>query len=507
MKRITALFLAILMLLSLAACGGDGDATEEEKPTGIAAQFDGSLRSLIPETDVFDLDSGVWTEKDGYGVLILEGISQDYDGPDFYAAGYHGEGSYGIEPVIAECNDFSYHDKSTDKTYYLRAIYCYPTETYAIVVGEELPMRYTCWLMAGLTEEEIGEPYFEDDVYDYIPESYTVIDLYYTDGAWSDGLYQYQVCEITRSRLDRYISILTEAGYVEAVREEPDSESMYYEARLKAYKEFDIYVTVQLAWHQEKLAIAFSEPGCEMDKEAVIEMGKTYEGTADGINPDVEPEGGYPVIDLSGAEVSQWKGYTVQTLEGVEHIESVTAFIDDLQQQGYVDYFYYAYGYYLDHITYNEARLFSLCNEATSDHVFVGYYNGKLMVIHSDDIITIPEAELCDKLGCYYEPGEYYLRYQAEQLFYGPGRGYSSDGVAYNYTGGQDAEDFKNAVQKVIQAGYTEVYINEENEFCAYRCLETLYQTYYVYAHVFLVDGHLEVQVALTYDTEVRGMD
>ncbi len=516
MKKITAFFLALLMILSLSACGtGASDDQPEQtqgsnETDGTAAPpaYEGQLKDLLPETSLFNLSSGTFHEEKTYGYYLITGAAwecQDYS-VELTQLGFYSEG-WSCLPVPGDSFDLSYYhpDLLEGATVYVRMTYY--DGTLLLMAGTELPVMREYMTLMGIPEEYIPAPSLDGDVYDYIPDHQGVIDLYYTETHYQNGQYWYQLCDVDRTRLDQYIAIITDAGYVETTRDEPDGESMYYEARLKADEKSDIYVTVQIAWYQNKVMLVYSVEADAMDKEAVWEGARSYTGDKTGRDPNAVPEGGYPVIDLSGAAASEWKGYPVQTLEGVQYIESVAAYIGTLKEQGYVEACYLAEGYYLDHITNNEAMLASLCNEATSDYVFVGYYNGKLMVIHSDDIITIPESELCDELGCVYQPGENFLRYHVNQLFYGPGRGYSTSGVAYNYCDGQGAGDFRNAVQTVIRAGYTNIYIDEENEFCAYRDLNTLNGVYSVYAHVFLVADHLEVQIALTYETEVMGLD
>ena len=131
-----------------------------------------------------------------------------------------------------------------------------------------------------------------------------------------------------------------------------------------------------------------------------------------------------------------------------------------------------------------------------------------MTVIYSNDIITIPEPELCNHLGFVYLMGENYLCAAVEDLFYGAGMAYSTSGIAARYEYGT-LDDYKALCKRVVQAGYTRI-ITDENadgvyHFCAHQDLNTVGGTYPMYAHVYLVGNHLEVQVALTYETEIMG--
>ena len=156
---------------------------------------------------------------------------------------------------------------------------------------------------------------------------------------------------------------------------------------------------------------------------------------------DLSPE--LELIDLSGAEISTWYGYTVQTLEGIQYSGSVMNCIHELEDQGYYESVYIRYPYTMDNTRYgydNDEVLVPLCNSDETEYLVIAYSNGTLMVISSPEIITIPEAELCDKLNYYYLIGENYLQVAVEDLYYGPGQAYSTSGVAARYGYGELAD-------------------------------------------------------------------
>lgn len=156
---------------------------------------------------------------------------------------------------------------------------------------------------------------------------------------------------------------------------------------------------------------------------------------------DLSPE--LELIDLSGAEISTWYGYTVQTLEGIQYSGSVMNYIHELEDQGYYESVYIRYPYTMDNTRYgydNDEVLVPLCNSDETEYLVIAYSNGTLMVISSPEIITIPEAELCDKLNFYYLIGENYLQVAVEDLYYGPGQAYSTSGVAARYGYGELAD-------------------------------------------------------------------
>ena len=109
MKRIVAMMLAVIMLVSLTACGsGSKDSagsagttagpvssgTTESDPAGSAAdstssenqeepkqepagtlpEIDSELFKEIPPIDRLSVTEYTWVEKDGYGTLIMKGI-------------------------------------------------------------------------------------------------------------------------------------------------------------------------------------------------------------------------------------------------------------------------------------------------------------------------------------------------------------------------------------------------------------------------------------------------
>lgn len=137
-KKLIALFLALVMALGLTACGGGG--TSDDVMPGDAL-YDGTLRSLIPESKELGTGQGTWTETDGYSYLVLTGMI-DWDAYIAYSqvlckAGYLAEGSGGDRNLDADYFDFTIYGSETE--YHLRTVLYSDNngnDTMLIVVGE-----------------------------------------------------------------------------------------------------------------------------------------------------------------------------------------------------------------------------------------------------------------------------------------------------------------------------------------------------------------------------------
>lgn len=433
----------------------------EETTSGGSTEIDSALYKLIPETSVFNLSSGTWIEKNGYGALIFTGIAQDYDrniGADLKAAGYSGSGGgYVWDAIKAEQRDYANPEHGGK----LRTVYCGQTETFAIVVAEEeLPIRYLCWLMVGLTEDELGEPYFEGSVYDYIPNPQGNIYLYLTDSDCVDGQYRYQLCKVDRARLNKYIDLITEAGYVETCREEPDDESMYFEADLKVYEEFEIYVTVQLAWYQDKLMIAYSEADKTMEKDAVWEGAKTYTGDKTGIDPNSEEN--RAAMDLANATSVETLGDRTVYYLDLYSVDAAHNYVKELESAGYKEeeppYSPDIPSYYV------ELAHYWLVQEGMGDqsHVVVVASDKKAMVIMSKEKLTdLREHDLWDSIEYPIQFGMGYLETVFLDFYYnygamGDGQGWSSSGYYSTYGYGNDKSAITWAQKQLVAAGFSE---------------------------------------------------
>ena len=562
MKRFFALFLVVLYVLSLTACGADTDAestgnetrderyeaemgnagsktdaaddetagethkesvadeTLKDSSADPTAAYDSELRKLIPDTDVFPMNSGTWSEKDGYIALVVEGINSgnptyDYIA-DLMAAGYSSSNSYGFDMYQANINYFNRQNKATNVKEQLCAVYCEATQMFAVVAGE-LPMRYVLWQLAGLTPEQIGDPYFEGELYDYIPKtSSCAIDLHYADMTGVNReQYQYQMSQVNQARAESLISFLEANGYQEVTREVTDGQSLYYEGQLQVYKGFEIYLTVQLGWSQEKLMVVFSEPGLALEKTQVFDGADSYQGDKTGRDPNAAPEDGYPVIDLSAAAVSETNGVTAYLLEDVPYVQSAEAYLEELKAQGYHSCDFYFRGYIPDMRTYyfyddttGQYNIYeSLTNE--TEYIFINYYAGHLLVLKSSEMITWSEAELCSAVGMPYVPGEYYLRFRLLEIYTGIGQGYDTSGIAFNYSFGATEANYREIISAVKEQGFTNVLSEVQNggyyEFRAWQNIPSPSTRPCLYVHVFLNGDHLEVQLSFSRDTQIMG--
>lgn len=362
-KRLAALALALVLALSAVACGGDntpdtqqpadevGSSNEsntqqpEDEPDGseggstLVGIESSELYKLLPHTSA-ENKNGTWVEQDGYGALVLSGLNLDVESYNDYDA---------IKSEVFQAGYYS-GDRNTWNNAELQDLLRQETEAHlrmgfnrntgmVVMIVGDIPNDRTCWRLLGMTEEEIGEPQFTDSVYDYMPKDATsCIRLYYADKFSTEKeLAGYQVCEVTLTRLEQYIAELDALGYVQTVREEGDN-SLYYEARIKADEDEEVYVTAQLAWSDGKLTYAFSAPGCALEKSAIMESAASYSGSATGKDPNAPPEEGYRALVLSEATRVETVGSnTVYYFEGGYPVQSARLYIDALKQQGYRD--------------------------------------------------------------------------------------------------------------------------------------------------------------------------
>lgn len=363
-KRLAALALALVLALSAVACGGDNttpdtqqpvdevgssNETDTQPPSGepdgteggstVVGTENSELYKLLPHTSA-ENKNGEWVEQDGYGALVLAGLDlaaesyNDYDAikSEVFQAGYYSGDRNSWNN--AELEDL----QSQETEAHLRMGFNRNTGMVVMIVGE-IPNDRTCWLLLGMTEEEIGEPQFTDSVYDYMPKDATsCIRLYYADKFSTEKeLAGYQVCDGTLTRLEKYIAELDALGYVQTVREEGDS-SVYYEAKVKAYPDVEVYVTAQLAWSDGKLTYAFSAPGYTLEKNAIMESAASYSGSATGKDPNAPPEEGYqPLVLAEATNVETAGSNTIYYFEGDYLVQSARLYIDALKQQGYKD--------------------------------------------------------------------------------------------------------------------------------------------------------------------------
>lgn len=362
-KRLAALALALVLALSAVACGGDntpdtqqpadevgssneiGTQQPEDEPDGseggstLVGIESSELYKLLPHTSA-ENKNGTWVEQDGYGALVLSGLNLDVESYNDYDA---------IKSEVFQAGYYS-GDRNTWNNAELQDLLRQETEAHlrmgfnrntgmVVMIVGDIPNDRTCWRLLGMTEEEIGEPQFTDSVYDYMPKDATsCIRLYYADKFSTEKeLAGYQVCEVTLTRLEQYIAELDALGYVQTVREEGDN-SLYYEARIKADEDEEVYVTAQLAWSDGKLTYAFSAPGYALEKSAIMESAASYSGSATGKDPNAPPEEGYRALVLSEATRVETVGSnTVYYFEGGYPVQSARLYIDALKQQGYRD--------------------------------------------------------------------------------------------------------------------------------------------------------------------------
>lgn len=360
------------------------------------------LRKQLDYTNALDMDSGEWIEQDGYGAMIFKNFREDFSATidaiykDYKMYGYSQQDSCGNGN--AELRNY----KKYGTTVRMRIGYNADTQTLIIVVGE-LPTEYTCWLLLGMKKEELGEPQFKGDVYDYMPkDAESCVRVYYSDKIdASKELTAYQACAVSMTRLETYIEELTALGYVQTAREE-NGNSVYYEAKIKAYQDVDVYVTAQLAWVDEKLTYAFSAPGCKMEKNAIMQSTAAYAGSATGKDPNAAPDDGYQPLELSNAtRVENVGSNKIYYFEGEYPVQSARLYIEALMKQGYKDE---QMPYVPDIKPYVVEYAHNwLVNESMGDEswVVVAAWEKMAMVITSSEKPSYREHDLWDMLGCY----------------------------------------------------------------------------------------------------------
>lgn len=524
MKRITALILAIVMVLSLAACGGGSDTTAgttsvgETDVTTAGPSFNGDYKSLIPATEQFDLSAGEWIDCGSYGYYKLENIDSNafrtYSEAELQDYGY----TMYLNLSLFGGSEKTFQKFTTGTEYTVATAYHSGSGTLLIFAGE-VPHSYYCWQALGLTADEIGDPFFEEDHKDYIAYTAGSIDLNFCDSASGDSFTVFQACGITKEQAGDLIAAAKDMGYVESVREEPDGESFYYEAKLKVYEEFEVYMTMQLALYQDKLLVVFAAPYNTKDADYIWENVKQYDGTATGVDPNAgnpsEPTVDTSVLDLSAAASMDTLGSaTVYYFEG-DYVEAARSYIDSLFDQGYAEeempYVPDIMPYYVEY-AHNW-----LVNESMGDfsHIIVVGWSEMTMVITSAEKQNFREHDLWDMVGCavYFQMG--YLETVFWDFYYnhgamGSGQGWSSDGYFSSYGNGCDMESVNYMIGELKAAGFTEYGTTTENgaKIWVYsRTDEYQYLSATIYARILLDGDFGEVEFGYGFRNESQNME
>lgn len=480
---------------------------DHTEPSGTPGA-DSELRQLIPTLSTMNMSGGKWVEQDGYGALIFTGVEGDFytvfDAvmDDMRAAGYSTGSSYGWGN--AQIIDFRNIETKT----MLRGGYNPETGILVMTAGK-LPTRYTCWKLLGKTAQELGEPHFEDRVFDYMPDDATsCVYKYYTDKfTYNDTLAGYQLCDVSLTRLEKFIGELTAMGYTQIAREDSDN-SVYYEARLRAYLDVEVYVTVQLAWTDSKLALAFAAPDARLGKDELMEHAVTYTGTATGRDPNAPPDEGYQPLDPAAAtRVETVGGATIYYFEGGTPVESARAYIDALILQGYRDE---QMPYIPDVKPYQiEYANNWLYDESMGDRswVIVTACSSQAMIVTSAQQPAYREHDLWDMVGCYMPFGIGYLEtvYTEFKDQYGVlgigGESSDSNGFFANYGDGCTLENVSWMIGQLEAAGFTAYTTTTENgaDIWVYTrtdSYELLSAT--IYARILLKDGFGEIEFGYT---------
>lgn len=525
MKKFTALFLALSVLLSLAGCSIDlgslGDNLQySTTPTGIAASYDGTLRSLIPEVRKLDLDGGDWTETNGYGYLVLTDVS--YDDFDYVRTkvlpeeGYYSDDMmelYTADGTEVELFDHSAYDYATGQNFYLRLAYCKDNQTLAFIVGD-IPHSHYCAPMVGVPREELlDEVHLERDVEPYTPAGIS-FDLQYSHVSYNSRVRTMLMRDIPLEQAEEYITAAETFGYVQSRREamaEAPEDSLIYEASLVVDAELDERVYLQLAWYDSIILIQVCSDRYLETDEYLWEKVTTFDGSENGHDPYAAPEGGYPVLDLSAADIQTIGNGTVYILEYVEYIQSVLMYCDALEEQGYSGNLLYG----ADNPTDGISRVFeSYCLEGMGNESYINvlFFNGKVMITKSAEPFEADEAELWNIMNVFARIGLSHLQANLPSLgmpvYVGSGNGMETAGVAYCYSRFATVEDFNRVVGKVQNLGYTNVVPQSGDgsvlEYHAYKEVQISKWIYYVYCHVFLDGDFIELQLSFSEEASMH---
>lgn len=483
-----------------------------EEPPEPAECF-GLLDAVDPKSDLrksfsvysnaVDVFAGEWVEQDGYGAMIFKDIADDA----ILDTLENDMRKYGFRQQ--DCGDLGNaqlrrYRQSGVKDSDRYTGYNADTKTAVIVVGE-LPSQYTCWLLLGVTEEELGTPLFDGDVNNYMPEDgVSCIRVYYSEKvSESQMLRLYQACDLSKTRLEQYMEELTALGYTQSVREE-QAGSIYYEAKIKAYRDVEVYVTVQLAWANRKLAYAFSAPGYEMDKSELFESAATYAGNMTGKSPDAPPDDGYQSLELSNAtRVENVGSNKIYYFEGAYLVQSARLYIEELMKQGYQEG---EMPYVPDIKPYVVEYAHNwLVNENMGDEswVVVAAADQMAIVITSGEKPTYREHDLWDMLGCYMRFGIGYLEtvyteFCNEHGVIGiAGESWDSNGYFANYGYDVTLENVDWMIGELEKAGflYSNRYtVDGADIWIYYRTDDYEMLDATIYARILLKDGFGELE-------------
>lgn len=454
-------------------------------------------------SNAVDIFAGEWVEQDGYGAMIFKDITDntilDTLENDMSKYGFRQKDASNLEN--AQLRRYRQTGVKDSDRY---VGYNADTKTVVIVVGE-LPSEYTCWMLLGMTKEELGGPQFGGDVNSYMPEDgVSCIRIYYSEKvSEGEALRVYQACDVSKTRLEKYIEELTALGYTQTVREEQDG-SIYYEAKLKAYRDVDVYVTVQLAWSNKKLAYAFSAPGHAQEKSELLESAATYAGNMTGKSPDEAPDDGYQPLELSNAtRVENVGSNKIYYFEGAYLIKSARLYIEELMKQGYQEG---EMPYVPDVVPYTVEYAHNwLVNESMGDEswVIVAAWDKMAMVITSGEKPTYREHDLWDMVGCYmpFDIGYLETVYTEFCAKYGvlgfDGESWSSDGYFAHYGHHVSLDDVNWMIGELEKAGfvYRSQYTVDGADiwiYCRVDDYELLDAS--IYARILLKDGFGELE-------------
>lgn len=453
---------------------------------------------------MLDLNSGEWTDCGSYVYVVVQNVPYDawrtYTMDDLNEAGYQAGDSYGNG--MSEAQDYIYYTED-EKNYTIRVAYNESTQMMAVVSGE-VPNRYYCWKMIGMTEEEIGGAFFEGELDDYIPyENSSDIDLHFSDAVSGGWFCTMQVCEVDEARLNSFIAAMTAAGYAETVRE-PESGMTYYEAAKCVDEELQIYLSIQLLWDGEKMAMCFLPQKSLKEREYLINHMSKYPCTANGRDPDAGKPELNTKIDLSAAVVEQLGNATAYLLDNMS-MDALFDYIKELQQAGYQD----ADSSYSPDIPTNlgpDEPNWWLHKEGMGDQSYITVAgsgkNQKIVVLMSAEPIKIHEHELFEQVGLIVRPGIGYLETVVTEYYKtygctGYGQGWSSSGYISFYGSGYDMKDLLWNEQNLLRAGFTKHGEFNENGLDQYVYVSThtfKYTSCKIYARLVLDGNFLEIE-------------
>ncbi len=532
-QRVLALLLVLLMLVSLTACGettddgssqapssgtvSPGDPSTDNPSSGGTPSAPSSLAALPSPSDL-DITAEGWVDCGSYAYFVAENISPD-EYTSYYrqikAAGFFGNGSHGNG--FGMCEDFFKRDPAME----LRTVRHSQSNMFALIVGD-LPNRYYCWKMIGMTEEEIGPPMLDGDIDDYVVfDNGSDIDLYFSHQLDRSYYKYYTICDADLTRTEGFIAGMAANGFAQVKRETLATGQLYYEAAKCVDEDLKIELSLQLIQDKDTMQLCVLETRNRKDITELLEyMNKkpcTDEScTRNGRDPEASKPQLNTKLDFANATESALANGKVYLFDNMD-IMALFDYLTQLENEGYRE----IEGPYVPDVFPNrgpdEPNIW-LYKEGAGDKSCIFLYgNGSKNKIALFTAAAVPENirehDLWRKVDMFIQPGIGYLetvvnQYVEDYGYPGAGRGWDSSGYIAYYGGG-DAGDLAREADNLLDAGFTLHQVGESNglthtvykrveEFSGFR--------YTIYARLVLDGDFFEIEFGYGFrDTTHKG--